>query len=45
MVTAVNAFNRQQKEPFDRENGEKEGIDNIDMRLIRHQRKNLNVIS
>ena len=30
MVTAINAFNRQQKGRFDRGNGEKEGIDNID---------------
>ena len=41
ILTALEEFDRKQKELFDRENSEREGIDNIGMRLLRHQRKNL----
>ena len=40
ILTALEEFDRKQKELFDRENSEREGIDNIGMRLLRHQRKN-----
>ena len=40
ILTALEEFDRKQKELFDRENSEREGIDNIGMRLLHHQRKN-----
>ena len=40
ILTALEEFDRKQKELFDRENSEREGIDNIGMQLLRHQRKN-----
>ena len=40
ILTALEEFDRKQKGLFDRENSEREGIDNIGMRLLRHQRKN-----
>ena len=40
ILTAQEEFDRKQKELFDRENSEREGIDNIGMRLLHHQRKN-----
>ena len=40
ILTALEEFDRKQKELFDREDSEREGIDNIGMRLLRHQRKN-----
>lgn len=40
ILTALEESDRKQKELFDRENSEREGIDNIGMRLLRHQRKN-----
>ena len=40
ILTALEEFDRKQKELFDRENSQREGIDNIGMRLLRHQRKN-----